>query len=114
MIIPVSDILYMEQTGCNRGNLIVLKNSLLGPHKVAVLIIQVIQHYIFSSSGKSFTLESIIAMGLDQFADEISDISGAASKELAIEQALAAIGEQWEDLVLDIDRYKDRGHYRLK
>jgi dynein heavy chain len=53
-------------------------------------------------------------MGLDNFADEISDISGAASKELAIEQALAAIAEQWKDLVLDIDRYKDRGHYRLK
>ena len=68
----------------------------------------------FLASGKSFTLESIIGMGLDQFADEISDISGAASKELAIEQALAAIGEQWKDLVLDIERYKDRGHHRLK
>ena len=53
-------------------------------------------------------------MGLDQFANEIGDISAAASKELAIEQAIAAIAEQWEDLVLEIDRYKDRGHYRLK
>ena len=70
--------------------------------------------FFFFASGKSFTLESIIGMGLDQFADEISDISGAASKELAIEQALAAIGEQWKDLVLDIERYKDRGHHRLK
>lgn len=69
---------------------------------------------IFVPQGDSFTLEEIIDIGLDQFADEIGDISGAASKELAIEEALASISEQWEDLTLDIDRYKDRGHYRLK
>jgi len=53
-------------------------------------------------------------IGLDQFSEVIGDISAAASKELAIEQALAGIAEQWEDLTLEIDRYKDRGHYRLK
>lgn len=68
----------------------------------------------FSLSGETFTLESIISIGLDQFADTIGDISGAASKELAIEEALEAIALQWKDLTLDIDRYKDRGHYRLK
>lgn len=36
--------------------------------------------------GDDFTLEKIIELGLDQFAMQISDISGAASKELSIEQ----------------------------
>lgn len=65
-------------------------------------------------SGDVFTLEKIIELGLDQFSEAISDISAAASKELAIEQALAEIGNQWKDFVLDIGPYKDRGHYRLK
>lgn len=64
--------------------------------------------------GDEFTLEKIIAIGLDQFTDEIGEISAAASKELAIEEAIAAIAEQWKDMELEIDRYKDRGHYRLK
>ena len=66
------------------------------------------------SPGDGFTLEKIIEVGLDNFADEIGDISGAASKELAIEQAIVAIAEQWEDMTLEVDRYKDRGHFRLK
>ncbi len=53
-------------------------------------------------------------MGLDQFADTIMDISSAASNELSIEKAIEAIAEQWVDLKLEIDTYKDRGHYRLK
>ena len=37
-------------------------------------------------SAEDFTLERIIELGLDQFAEQISDVSGAASKELSIEQ----------------------------
>ena len=37
-------------------------------------------------SADDFTLEKIIELGLDQFADQISEVSGAASKELSIEQ----------------------------
>ncbi len=64
--------------------------------------------------GDKFTLEKIIDLGLDQFSDAIGDISAAASKELAIEQAIGDIVNQWKDLVLDIGPYKERGHYRLK
>ena len=42
------------------------------------------------------------------------EISNAASNELSIEDAIAAMAAQWVDLKLDIDSYKDRGHYRLK
>ena len=37
-------------------------------------------------SAEDFTLEKIIELGLDQFAEQISEVSGAASKELSIEQ----------------------------
>ena len=68
----------------------------------------------FHSTGDDFTLEKIIEIGLDQFSEVIGDISGAASKELAIEQAIMDIASQWKDFRLDVGSYKDRGHFRLK
>lgn len=64
--------------------------------------------------SSSFTLEKIIGLGLDQFSEQISEISAAASKELSIEQVLKDIAAMWEDLKLDISPYKDRGHFKLK
>ena len=64
--------------------------------------------------GDDFTLEKIIEIGLEQFSEVIGEISGAASKELAIEQAIADIANQWKDFCLDVGPYKDRGHFRLK
>ena len=66
------------------------------------------------ATGDDFTLEKIIEIGLDQFSEVIGEISGAASKELAIEQAIADIASQWKDFRLDVGPYKDRGHFRLK
>lgn len=40
----------------------------------------------FSHTSTDFTLEKIIALGLDEHADKLCEISGAASKELLIEQ----------------------------
>lgn len=40
----------------------------------------------FDPTSADFTLEKIVALGLDHHAERISDISGAASKELSIEQ----------------------------
>ena len=42
--------------------------------------------FIHCLSAEDFTLEKIIELGLDQFAEQISEVSGAASKELSIEQ----------------------------
>lgn len=68
----------------------------------------------FDQTGDSFTLEKIINLGFDQYAEQISEISGAASKELSIEQVLKGIAESWESLSLDISPYKDRGHFKLR
>lgn len=68
----------------------------------------------FEHEGDSFTLEQIIGLGLDQYAEQISEISAAASKELSIEQVLKEIADVWENLDLDIVPYKDRGHFKLR
>lgn len=39
----------------------------------------------FNHKEDDFTLEKIIDYGFDQYADTINDVSGAATKELAIE-----------------------------
>ncbi|KAA0723088.1 Dynein heavy chain 2, axonemal [Triplophysa tibetana] len=40
----------------------------------------------FDPNSPDFTLEKIVSLGLDHHAERVSDISGAASKELSIEQ----------------------------
>ncbi|XP_062301425.1 dynein axonemal heavy chain 2 [Scomber scombrus] len=68
----------------------------------------------FDHTSAEFTLEKIISLGLDKYTDKISEISGAASKELSIEQGLEDITKIWEETFLDITPYKDDGHYRLR
>lgn len=68
----------------------------------------------FDHHSEEFTLEQIIVLGLDQYADKIGDVSAAASKELSIEEAIGNIRQTWEMTSLDIIPYKDRGHFRLR
>ena len=68
----------------------------------------------FDHTAEDFTLERIIEWGFDQYAEKINDISGAASKELAIEVGLNEISATWEETELDIAPYKDKGHYKIR
>lgn len=68
----------------------------------------------FNPEADDFTLEKIIEWGFDQYAERINEISGAATKELAIEQGLKEIEETWENTNMDLATYKDKGHYKLK
>ena len=45
---------------------------------------------------------------------QVSEISGAASKELSIEESIAAIAAVWEEMRLEIVPYKDREHFILR
>ncbi|CAN9505279.1 unnamed protein product [Ophioblennius macclurei] len=65
-------------------------------------------------TSAEFTLEKIISLGLDRSAEKISDISGAANKELFMEESLESIRIVWAETVLDLEPYKDQGHYRLR
>ena len=40
----------------------------------------------FDHKSEKFTLERIVLYGFDQYAEQVNEISGAATKELAIEQ----------------------------
>ncbi|KAI5104428.1 dynein heavy chain 2, axonemal isoform X1 [Silurus meridionalis] len=68
----------------------------------------------FDQNSTEFTLEEIVALGLDQHAERVCEISGAASKELSIEQSLDGITKTWEEFSLDIAPHKDKGHHRLR
>ncbi|KAK2860339.1 hypothetical protein Q7C36_004505 [Tachysurus vachellii] len=68
----------------------------------------------FDQNSTEFTLEEIVALGLDQYVERICEISAAASKELSIEQSLEGITKTWDEISLDITPYKDKGHHRLR
>ncbi|KAI9197259.1 dynein heavy chain and region D6 of dynein motor-domain-containing protein [Polychytrium aggregatum] len=69
----------------------------------------------FDPHGADFTLEKIMEIGLDQYVESISNLSGAATKELSIEEGLATIREAWRVLELDIVPYKeDKGYYKIR
>ncbi|XP_068166166.1 dynein axonemal heavy chain 2 [Antennarius striatus] len=68
----------------------------------------------FDQTGTEFTLEKIMELGLDKYADKICEISESASKEVSIEQGLGAIIKTLKETVLDIAPYKDEGHYSLR
>ncbi|XP_078526452.1 dynein axonemal heavy chain 2 isoform X1 [Lissotriton helveticus] len=68
----------------------------------------------FDQTAADFTLEKIVELGLEQHYDKINEISSAATKELGIEQTLEHIARTWDNTVLDIVPYKDKGHHRLR
>ncbi|XP_054907024.1 dynein axonemal heavy chain 2 isoform X1 [Poeciliopsis prolifica] len=68
----------------------------------------------FDHTSPDFTLEKIISLNLDHYASVISEISGAASKELSIEQGLINVSKTWDEVYLDIAPYKEDGHFRLR
>ncbi|XP_050431508.1 dynein axonemal heavy chain 2 [Adelges cooleyi] len=67
----------------------------------------------FDETDETFTLEMVIGMGMQNFEDEISEISTRASMEANIENALRIIRETWDNMKLSIEPYKNQ-IYRLK
>ncbi len=68
----------------------------------------------FDQTADDFTLEKIINLGFDHYAGFISELSQAATKELAIEKALDKIEGLWTNIELDIVPFKDKGHFKLR
>ncbi|ESP04959.1 hypothetical protein LOTGIDRAFT_184938 [Lottia gigantea] len=89
-----------------------LKNKAMRPRHWSK--IQTEMGRAFDYKAEDFTLEKIIEYGFDQFAEQINEISGAATKELTIEQGLENIKQTWNLTELDIAPYKDKGHFKLK
>ncbi|CAG9828907.1 unnamed protein product [Diabrotica balteata] len=68
----------------------------------------------FDETSKEFNLEAIYAMELHKFAEEINEISNAATMELQIENGIAAISKTWETMKFEMVPYKERHLYRIK
>lgn len=68
----------------------------------------------FDEGGDDFTLEKIIELGFDKYAEMISELSQAATKELAIENALIKIDALWSSIELDTVPYKNQGHFKMR
>eukprot|EP00899_Mesostigma_viride_P014884 jgi/Mesvir1/23397/Mv21091-RA.2 len=69
----------------------------------------------FDPTGPDFTLAKVTELHLENFADQIGELSVNASKELAIEQALASVKETWQTMELDMGIYNEaKGIYKLR
>ncbi|XP_014276767.1 dynein axonemal heavy chain 2 isoform X2 [Halyomorpha halys] len=67
----------------------------------------------FDENGDTFTLDYIISIQMQDFADYIHEISNGATIELNIENTLRKISDQWAEIVLHFIPHKDRGLYKL-
>lgn len=79
-----------------------LRNPAMRPRHWAQLMAAI--QVDFEPASDAFTLDSIVKLRLDQHAEFIGEMSVNATKELAIEQSLAAIAETWKTLDLDMAR----------
>ncbi|KAG5894356.1 hypothetical protein JTB14_031917 [Gonioctena quinquepunctata] len=68
----------------------------------------------FDENSPDFNLEAIYAMQLHKYAEEINEISNAATMELQIEKGLKAIAETWKTMKIELVPYKERNLYRIK
>ncbi|XP_060528447.1 dynein axonemal heavy chain 2 isoform X3 [Cylas formicarius] len=68
----------------------------------------------FDETSSQFNLETIYRMEIHKFADEINEISNAATMELQIEKGLKSIADIWREMKIEVVPYKDRGVYRIK
>ncbi|XP_057654894.1 dynein axonemal heavy chain 2 isoform X2 [Diorhabda carinulata] len=68
----------------------------------------------FDENSHEFNLEAIYAMEMHKFAEEINEISNAATMELQIENGIAAISKIWETMKFEMVPYRERQLYRIK
>lgn len=66
----------------------------------------------FDQNSPSFNLEAIISMKMIDYAEQINEISNAATMELQIEKGLKAIAETWKFVIVEMAPYKN--FYRIK
>ena len=66
----------------------------------------------FDMDPKTFTLENLFSMELHNFADVISEITNAATKELTIESELKKLADVWKDQKFTLAKYMKSGEER--
>jgi len=61
----------------------------------------------FDPTSDNFTLDKVVELGLDNYAESISEISNDATKELSVENTLRNIASAWVDIALDTGPFKE-------
>ena len=61
----------------------------------------------FDPTSEGFTLDKVVELGLDHYAEAISEISTDATKELSVENTLRGIADVWTNVVLDTGPFKE-------
>ncbi|KAF6211132.1 hypothetical protein GE061_014246, partial [Apolygus lucorum] len=68
----------------------------------------------FDESDPEFTFEKILELNFVKYAEQIADISNAATMEVGIENQLTVIRTTWQDQELNLEPHREKGVYRLK
>ena len=76
--------------------------------------IQEICDATFKMDADSFKLSDLMEADLLKQAEDVEEIASAAVKELQIEVKLGTIVEQWEEMNLEFNNYKNRGPVLLQ
>lgn len=68
----------------------------------------------FDQNSPEFNLEAIIAMQMQNYAEDINEVSNAATMELQIEKGLEAIAQTWQALEIEMVAQKDKDVFKIK
>ncbi|XP_043277760.1 dynein axonemal heavy chain 2 [Venturia canescens] len=68
----------------------------------------------FDEASSDFTLDTLADIKIQNFSERVSEISMAATMELAIETNLKNISDVWKIMPVEMVAYKDKGIFRLK
>ncbi|KAF7401616.1 hypothetical protein HZH68_007436 [Vespula germanica] len=68
----------------------------------------------FDEMSEDFTLDAIADMQMQNFSEQIADISNAATMELEIELGLQRISAIWKVMKIEMTPYKTKGIYKLE
>ena len=66
----------------------------------------------FDETSSEFTLETVFSLGLHNYSDFIGELSANAFKELSIEKSLKEIETIWQDMKIEMSRYKQQ-YYKI-
>ncbi|XP_046821789.1 dynein axonemal heavy chain 2 [Vespa crabro] len=68
----------------------------------------------FDETSEDFTLDAIADMQMQNFSEQIAEISNTATMELEIELGLQRISAVWKVMTIEMTPYKTKGIYKLE
>lgn len=98
---------------CDQNNLNISDIMVFMCFILLVYFISLILCREFDQNSEDFKLELIMRLNFQVYADDIAEISNAATMELNIENGLKAIREIWKNTTYEMQHHRDE-MYRIK